>query len=152
MPSFDVVSKTDHHEVMNAVDQSNRELSTRFDFKGTDARLELNKNTITLIAPSDFQLKQIDEILRNKLAKRQIDVRSLAYKNPEINLSEAKQEIEVKQGINAETAKKIVKSIIGAVPLGIMAGYFAGIDFGIFIVIFSTVVLFISHYEKNPPS
>ena len=111
MPSFDVVSKTDHHEVMNAVDQSNRELSTRFDFKGTDARLELNKNTITLIAPSDFQLKQIDEILRNKLAKRQIDVRSLAYKNPEINLSEAKQEIEVKQGINAETAKKIVKSI-----------------------------------------
>src|SRR5258708_7551278 len=107
MPSFDVVSKIDQHEVTNAVDQANREISNRFDFKGTDARLELSKNTITLIAPSDFQLKQVDEILRNKLAKRNVDVRSLDYKNPDIKLNEARQQVDVKQGIEAEMAKKI---------------------------------------------
>ena len=111
MPSFDVVSKVDNHEIMNAVDQSNREITNRFDFKGTDAHLELTKNTITLVAPSDFQLKQVDEILRNKLAKRNVDVRLLDYKDPEINLSQAKQNVEVKQGIDKETAKKIVKII-----------------------------------------
>lgn len=111
MPSFDVVSKTDHHEVTNAVDQTNREIGTRFDFKGTDARVELSKNTLTLIAPSDFQLKQVDEILRNKLAKRQIDVRSLEYKNAEVKLNEARQTVEVKQGIEADKAKKIIKLI-----------------------------------------
>ena len=71
MPSFDVVSKINHHEVTNAVDQSNRELTSRFDFKDTHARLEQVKNMITLFAPTDFQLKQVDEIFRNKLAKRQ---------------------------------------------------------------------------------
>lgn len=111
MPSFDVVSKIDNHEVTNAVDQTNREISMRFDFKGTNSRVELSKNTITLFAPTDFQLKQVDEILRNKLAKRQVDVRSLEYKDPEINLSEAKQIAEVRQGIEAEKAKKIVKLI-----------------------------------------
>jgi uncharacterized protein YajQ (UPF0234 family) len=111
MPSFDVVSKVDHHEIMNAIDQANREIGTRFDFKGSDARLELIKTTITLIAPSDFQLKQVDEILRSKLAKRQVDVRLLNYKDPEINLSEARQTVEIKQGIDTETAKKIVKLI-----------------------------------------
>jgi uncharacterized protein YajQ (UPF0234 family) len=111
MPSFDVVSKVDHHEIMNAIDQANREIGTRFDFRGTDARVELQKTTITLIAPSDFQLKQVDEILRSKLAKRQVDVRLLDYKDPEINLSEAKQEVQIKQGIDTETAKKIVKLI-----------------------------------------
>jgi uncharacterized protein YajQ (UPF0234 family) len=111
MPSFDVVSKTDNHEVTNAVDQTNREIGTRFDFKGTDARVELSKNTLTLIAPTDFQLKQVDEILRNKFAKRQLDVRSLDYKNAEIKLNEARQTVEVKQGIEAEKAKKIVKLI-----------------------------------------
>jgi hypothetical protein len=111
MPSFDVVSKIDSHEVTNAVDQANREISTRFDFKGTNARLELVKNTIALIAPTDFQLKQLDEILRNKLAKRQVDVRSLDYKTPEIKLNEAKQLVEIKQGIDQDTAKKIVKLI-----------------------------------------
>lgn len=111
MPSFDVVSKTDNHEVANAVDQANREINTRFDFRGTDARVELAKTTITLIAPTDFQLKQIDEILKNKLAKRQVDVRSLDYKDPEIKLNEARQNVEVKQGISTEQAKKIVKLI-----------------------------------------
>lgn len=109
MPSFDVVSKIDQHEVTNAIDQANREISTRFDFKGTDSRLELSKTTITLIAPSDFQLKQLDEIMRNKMAKRNVDVRSLEYKDPEINLSEARRKVEVKEGINAELAKQIVK-------------------------------------------
>lgn len=111
MPSFDIVSNIDNHELTNAVDQANREVTTRFDFKGTNARLELNKDKILLIAPTDFQLKQIDEILRNKLAKRQVDIRSLKYKDPSVNLSEARQEIEVKQGIDAENAKKITKLI-----------------------------------------
>lgn len=111
MPSFDVVSKSDQHEVTNAVDQANREISTRFDFRGTTAAIELTKNTITLIAPSDFQLKQLDEILRNKLTKRNVDVRALDYKNPDVKLNEARQQIEVRQGIDTETAKKIVKLI-----------------------------------------
>lgn len=111
MPSFDVVSKIDSHEVTNAVDQTMRELTTRFDFKDSKARVEQNKNTITLIAPSDFQLKQIDEIFRNKLTKRQIDLRALDYKDPEIKLNEARQEVEVREGISQENAKKIIKSI-----------------------------------------
>lgn len=111
MPSFDVVSKTDSHEVTNAVDQTNREIGTRFDFRGTDARVELSKTTLTLIASSDFQLKQVDEILRNKFAKRNIDIRALDYKEPEVKLNEARQTVEVRQGIESEQAKKIVKLI-----------------------------------------
>jgi len=111
MPSFDVVSKTDTHEVTNAVDQTNRELTSRFDFKGTDSRVELSKTTLTIIAPTDFQLKQVDEILRSKLAKRNVDVRSLEYKDADVKLNEARQAIEVKQGIDTETAKKIVKML-----------------------------------------
>lgn len=111
MPSFDVVSKVDHHEVTNAVDQSNRELTSRFDFKDTNARLEQAKNIITIFAPTDFQLKQVDEIFRNKLAKRQVDVRNLNYKNVNVALNEAKQEVEVKEGIDADLAKKIVALI-----------------------------------------
>ena len=111
MPSFDIVSNIDHHEIANAIDQANREVSTRFDFKDTNTRLEFNKNQITLIAPTDFQLKQVDDILRNKLAKRQVDIRSLQYENPSVNLNEAKQIIEIKEGIEMECAKKIVKLI-----------------------------------------
>ena len=111
MPSFDIVSNINQHEVSNAVDQANREVSTRFDFKDTNARLELNKNSITIIAPTDFQLQQVNEILRNKLAKRQVDIRSLTYKEVSINLNEAKQQIEVKQGIDQDNAKKITKLI-----------------------------------------
>lgn len=111
MPSFDIVSNTDQHEVTNAVDQTNREIATRFDFKDTKARVELNKDKITLIAPTDFQLKQVDEILRNKFAKRGIDIRSLTYQDIDTSLSEAKQVIDVKQGIDTENAKKIVKQI-----------------------------------------
>lgn len=111
MPSFDIVSKTDNHEVTNAVDQTNREIGTRFDFRGSDARVELSKNSIILVASSDFQLKQVDEILRNKLAKRNVDVRALEYKDPEIKLNEARQAVEVRQGIETEQAKKLVKLI-----------------------------------------
>jgi len=111
MPSFDVVSKTDFHELANAIDQTNRELGTRFDFKDADARVEHTKSTITLTAPSEFQLKQLDEILKNKLAKRQIDIRVLEYKDPSKNLKELKQDIEVKNGLSVEVAKKIIKLI-----------------------------------------
>jgi uncharacterized protein YajQ (UPF0234 family) len=111
MPSFDVVSKIDTHEIANAVDQANRELTTRFDFKGTDARVEQAKEIITLIAPSDFQLKQMDDILRTKLTKRSVDVRSLEYKDPVVKLNEARQDIIVKEGIEQDFAKKIIKLI-----------------------------------------
>jgi uncharacterized protein YajQ (UPF0234 family) len=111
MPSFDIVSNIDHHEITNAVDQANREVSTRFDFKDSNARLELNKDTITIIAPTDFQLKQVDEILRNKLTKRQVDIRSFTYKDIDASLNQAKQVIEIKQGIDQENAKKITKLI-----------------------------------------
>lgn len=111
MPSFDVVSKVDSHELTNAVDQTNREIASRFDFRGTDSRVELSKNTLLLFAPTDFQLKQVDEILRNKLAKRQVDVRSMNYQKPEISLSEARQSVEVAQGLETEKAKKLIKLI-----------------------------------------
>lgn len=111
MPSFDIVSNIDDHEVTNAVDQANREVSTRFDFKGTNARLELVKDKITIIAPTDFQLKQVDEILKNKLAKRNVDIRSFTYKDINTNLNEARQIIEVKSGIDQDNAKKITKMI-----------------------------------------
>jgi cyclic-di-GMP-binding protein len=111
MPSFDVVSKVESHELSNAVDQANREVTTRFDFKGTDAKFELKENTITLTAPSDFQLKQMIEMLQGKMVKRQIDIKSLDIKDPSTNLSEAKQEVHVKQGIDQGLAKKITKAI-----------------------------------------
>lgn len=111
MPSFDIVSNTDQHEVSNAVDQANREITTRFDFKDTNARLELSKDKIVVIAPTDFQLKQVDEILRNKLAKRNVDIRSLHYQDIQTSLNEAKQTIEIKQGLDTENAKKITKLI-----------------------------------------
>lgn len=111
MPSFDVVSKTDQHELSNAVDQVSREITTRFDFKGTNASIELIKNSITMKASSEFQLKQMEDILRNKVAKRNLDIRALNFKDPEITLKEARQTIEIKQGIDSENAKKIVKLI-----------------------------------------
>lgn len=111
MPSFDIVSTIDNHEVTNAVDQANREVTTRFDFKDSNARLELKDEKITIIAPTDFQVKQVDEILRNKLSKRQVDIRALKYDEISTSLNEAKQSIEIKQGIDTEAAKKIVKMI-----------------------------------------
>ena len=111
MPSFDVVSEIDQHELTNAVDQANREISNRFDFKGTDSRIEKSESTLKLVAPTDFQVNQIKDILHLKLAKRNIDVRSLDEGKINITLNEAQQEIIVRQGIEKELAKKIVKRI-----------------------------------------
>ncbi len=111
MPSFDIVSNIDQHEVTNAVDQANREVSTRFDFKDTNSRVELGKDKITLIAPTDFQLKQVDEILKNKLAKRSVDIRSFTYQDITTNLNEARQLIDIKTGLEQDAAKKVIKMI-----------------------------------------
>jgi uncharacterized protein YajQ (UPF0234 family) len=107
MPSFDVVSEIDTHELTNAVDQAIRELGQRFDFKGTDAAFELQDTTVTLLAPAEFQLKQMLEILRLKIAKRGIDVACLDVQDPEINLARAKQLAVLKHGIDAETGRKV---------------------------------------------
>ena len=114
MPSFDVISEVDKHELTNAVDQATRELTNRFDFKGIDAGFELDGFVITLSAPSDFQLKQMLEILRARLTARRIDVRSLDAAEPEINLASAKQKVTVKQGIEQPVAKKIIAEIKAA--------------------------------------
>jgi len=113
MPSFDVVSEIDTHELTNAVDQAVRELGQRFDFKGTDARFELEETTVTLIAPADFQLKQMLDILKLKIAKRGIDVACLEVKDPEINLARAKQLAVLKHGIDADTGRKVVAAAQG---------------------------------------
>jgi cyclic-di-GMP-binding protein len=114
MPSFDVISEVDKHELTNAVDQANRELSNRFDFKGVDARFELDDSVITQTAPSDFQLKQMLEILRGRLTARKIDVRCLDVGDAEVNLASAKQKVTVKQGIEQPVAKKIIAEIKAA--------------------------------------
>jgi uncharacterized protein YajQ (UPF0234 family) len=111
MPSFDVVSEIDSHELTNAVDQAIRELSQRFDFKGTDAAFELEETTVTMLAPSDFQLKQMLEILKLKVAKRGIDVACLEVKDPEVNLARAKQLVVLKHGIDADTGRKVSRLI-----------------------------------------
>lgn len=107
MPSFDAVSEVDSHELTNAVDQANRELSGRFDFKDVDATFEHEGDVITQSAPSDFQLKQMSDILRTRLSARGIDVRCLEFGEVETNLARARQKISVKQGISRELAKKI---------------------------------------------
>ena len=111
MPSFDIVSKVDLHELDNAVDQTNREVTNRFDFKGTNARAELAENIITLIAPAEFQIKQVNDILRIKLSKRGIDVLCLEAGKITEAVNEARQIITVQQGINQELAKKIIRII-----------------------------------------
>jgi len=113
MPSFDIVSKVDLHELSNAVDQANREITNRFDFKDIDAKYELSGSEIKLSAPSDFQVKQMQEILKTKLAKRNVDVQSLDYQDINAQLHQATQVINVRQGIDSKTAKDIVKLIKG---------------------------------------
>jgi len=111
MPSFDVVSDFDAHEASNAVDQANREVNNRFDFKGTGAKYELDGQLITLTSPTDFQLKQMLDILRQKLAKRGIDVACMKEEEPEISLNEAQQKVILRQGIETPLAKNLVKQI-----------------------------------------
>jgi uncharacterized protein YajQ (UPF0234 family) len=111
MPSFDVVSELDRQEVTNAVDQANRELEQRYDFKGTDAKFELEELTVRMTAPVDFQLKQMFEILKLRLTKRGIDIRCMDVKDPEIALNEARQLVLLRHGIDAEAARKLVRMI-----------------------------------------
>jgi uncharacterized protein YajQ (UPF0234 family) len=111
MPSFDVVSELDAHEAANAVDQANREIAQRFDFRDADASFELKDFVITLQAKADFQLKQMLEILKLKLAKRGIDLNCLEIKDPEVNLAVAKQLVTLRQGVDQELAKKIQRVV-----------------------------------------
>ena len=107
MPSFDIVSEVDTHELTNAVDQANRELTTRFDFKGVEATFALDDNVISQSAPSEFQLQQMTDILRARLVARKIDARCLEFGDIETNLAGARQKVTVKQGIERELAKKL---------------------------------------------
>lgn len=111
MPSFDIVSEVDSHELTNAVDQANRELTTRFDFKGVDANFELEESVIKQSAPSDFQVQQMTEILRARLAARKIDIKCLEFGDIETNLAGARQTVTVKQGIERDLAKKIQNTL-----------------------------------------
>lgn len=111
MPSFDVVSEIDLHEVTNAVDQANREVTTRFDFKGVDAKFLQKENVVTIVGEADFHIKQMNEIFTLKLTKRNIDIKCLKYGELQISGKEAKQEVTLQQGIETELGKKIVKLI-----------------------------------------
>ena len=111
MPSFDIVSEVDTHELTNAVDQANRELDTRFDFKGGEAKFVRDEDSIAMSAPSEFQLQQMTDILRARLVARKIDARCLEFGDVETNLAGARQKVAVKQGIERELAKKIQASI-----------------------------------------
>lgn len=111
MPSFDVVSEVNKHELTNAVDQASRELSNRFDFRGSNARFELDDFVVTQFAPSDFQLEQMLDILRGRLAARSIDVRCIDAGDVERNVSGARQKLSIKQGIDQKLAKQIVSLI-----------------------------------------
>jgi cyclic-di-GMP-binding protein len=111
MPSFDVVSELNAHELTNAVDQANRELSQRFDFKDTGAVFELQEHTVTIKAQVDFQLKQMLEILKLRLAKRGIDLAYLDVKDAQITLATATQQVVFKEGIDQETGRKISRLI-----------------------------------------
>jgi len=114
MPSFDVVSEFDSHEAANAVDQANREVNTRFDFKGTGSRYSLEDNVILLTSDSDFQLKQMLDILRQKLSKRSIDIGCMKEEEPEISSSEARQRVILRRGIDSDLARELVKMIKGS--------------------------------------
>ena len=112
MPSFDTVCEADLVEVKNAVDNTAKEIGTRFDFKGTSAAIELKEKEVTLIGDSDFQLQQIDDILRNKLAKRNVDVRFLDKGDVQkMGGDKVKQVVKVRNGIASEDAKKIQRII-----------------------------------------
>lgn len=112
MPSFDTVLEADFVEVRNAVDNTSKEIVTRFDFKGTSAAIELKDKEITLFGDSDFQLQQVEDILRNKLTKRNVDVRFLDLDKPQkIGGDKLKQVVKVKNGIDSTLAKQIQKHI-----------------------------------------
>ena len=111
MPSFDAVSEIDRHELKNGVDQAIREIETRFDFRNTGAKITLDELVITLEAPSEFQVRQMFEILAEKLARRKIDVKAMVAEKPEVAVHQTRQKVVMKHGIDAEHAKKIAKMI-----------------------------------------
>lgn len=111
MPSFDVVSDFDAHEANNAVDQANREVNTRFDFKGTGSKFVLEDDVISLTSQSDFQLQQMLDILRQKLSKRGVDVGCLKEEEIEITGSEARQKVIMRKGLDTPLARELVKKI-----------------------------------------
>ena len=111
MPSFDIVSEYDSHEASNAVDQANREIDTRFDFRGSNATFTLDKENILLESDNEFQLQQMLDILHNKLVKRGIDITFLDTGEPEQRGKRARQNLTLKEGIDQLTSKKIVKMV-----------------------------------------
>jgi hypothetical protein len=111
MPSFDVVSDFDSHEANNGVDQANREVNTRFDFKGTGSKYEIEEQVITMTTQSDFQLKQMLDILHQKLSKRGINIACLEEQEAEITNNGARQQVILRRGIDADRARKLVKQI-----------------------------------------
>lgn len=112
MPSFDIVSEVNQVEVRNAVDQANKEVGTRFDFKGSDARVEIGDKSLTLFADDDFKLKQVTDVLIAKLTKRGVDIRSLKHGDPEkISGNKMKQTVTVRTGVEPDLAKKIVRLV-----------------------------------------
>lgn len=111
MPSFDIVSEVEMPEVHNAVDQANREVGTRFDFKGVDASFELGDSDITVTAESDFQIHQMMDILKNKLVKRSVDIKSLEEGDIQLSGKKAILRVTIQQGIDADLGKKIVRMI-----------------------------------------
>ena len=111
MPTFDIVSEVDKHELTNAVDQANREIDNRFDFRGTDASVEQSDKVLTLNASSDFQLDQLLDILRMKLIKRKVDVSCLEVKDSIGNGKMRKQEVIIREGIDKDLSRKIVKLV-----------------------------------------
>jgi len=114
MPSFDIVSEVNHVEIRNAVDQSNKEIANRFDFKGSDARVEINEKdeTLTAFADDEFKLRQVRDVLTGKLAKRGVDIRALEHGKMEpVSGNKMKETIKVREGIEQERAKSVVKLI-----------------------------------------
>jgi uncharacterized protein YajQ (UPF0234 family) len=114
MPSFDVVSEVDLQEVRNATDQANREVGTRFDFKGSDASFGIDESVVNLQAESEFQLEQMMDILQKKMVKRSVDIGSMEIAKPETANNRARQAVTIRQGIDTDTARKIVKDIKAA--------------------------------------
>jgi len=112
MPSFDVTLEANQVEIRNAVDQANKEIANRFDFKGSDARFELADKSLTAFADDDFKLGQVRDVLLGKLAKRNVDVRFLDYGTPErVGGDKLKQPIRIRHGVPSETGKKIVRAL-----------------------------------------
>jgi hypothetical protein len=111
MPSFDIVSEVDMHEVSNAIDQTNREVGNRFDFKGTDSRVERNGAVLTVHSESEFQIRQILDILYQKLAKRGVDIAALEQGETESRANRASLAITVRQGIDQDTARQLIKQV-----------------------------------------